>query len=100
MEEDDEGIPLHSSIPWEEHKKIFDPAPPNCRKIILSTNIEESFLTVPDIRYVINFCLTKNMQADKDTNYPRLVLDWACKHQIFREEGGLAESLTTVASSA
>eukprot|EP00092_Neocalanus_flemingeri_P009551 GFUD01010280.1.p1 GENE.GFUD01010280.1~~GFUD01010280.1.p1 ORF type:complete len:1519 (+),score=509.70 GFUD01010280.1:91-4647(+) len=80
-------IPLHSSIPWEEHRKIFDPAPPNFRKIILSTNIAESSLTVPDIRYVVDFCLTKNMQADKDTNYPRLVMDWACKHQMIQRRG-------------
>ena len=64
-------IPLHSSIPWEEHQAIFDILPANQRKIILSTNIAESSLTVPDIRYVIDFCLTKNLVADKDTNYPR-----------------------------
>merc|ERR1719317_1886543 len=80
-------IPLHSSIPWEEHKKIFNEAPVGTRKIILSTNIAESSLTVPDIRYVVDFCLTKNMQADKDTNYPRLVMDWASKHQMIQRRG-------------
>ena len=80
-------IPLHSSIPWEDHRKIFDTAPPNTRKIILSTNIAESSLTVPDLKYVVDFCLTKNMQADRDTNYPRLVLEWACKYQMIQRKG-------------
>ena len=80
-------IPLHSSVPWEEHQEIFKSTPAGFRKIILSTNIAESSLTVPDIRYVIDFCLTKNLQADKDTNYPRLVLEWASKHQMIQRKG-------------
>jgi ATP-dependent RNA helicase TDRD9 len=80
-------IPLHSSIPWDEHEAIFDILPANQRKIILSTNIAESSLTVPDIRYVIDFCLTKKMEADPDTNYPRLVLDWASRSQLTQRKG-------------
>ena len=44
-------IPLHSSITHEEQKKAFIPIPPGKRKVILATNIAESSITVPDIRY-------------------------------------------------
>jgi len=80
-------IPLHSSISSEEQHKIYDLPPPNNRKIILSTNIAESSLTVPDIKYVIDFCLTKNLRADRETNYPRLTLEWACKNQLTQRAG-------------
>ena len=80
-------IPLHSSIPWEEHQRVYDEVPPHTRKIILATNIAESSLTIPDIRYVIDFGLTKNMQADPETNYPRLVLEWECRNQIVQRSG-------------
>ena len=80
-------IPLHSSIPWEEHSNIFPPLPSNQRKIILSTNIAESSLTIPDIQYVVDFCLTKNLVADIETHYPRLVLDWASQSQIAQRKG-------------
>jgi len=33
---------------------IFRPAPPRTRKIILATNIAETSLTIPNIRYVID----------------------------------------------
>ena len=52
-------VALHSSVPWEEHQAIFPALPHNQRKVILSTNIAESSLTIPDVRYVIDFCLTK-----------------------------------------
>ena len=80
-------IPLHSSISWEEHQRIYDEAPPRTRKIILATNIAESSLTIPDIRYVIDFALTKNLQADPETNYPRLMLEWVCRNQIVQRSG-------------
>ena len=80
-------IPLHSSIPWEDCNSVFDPVPPNQRKVILSTNIAESSITIPDIGYVIDFCLTKNMTSDPETNYPRLMLDWASQAQMTQRKG-------------
>lgn len=44
-------LPLHSSITNDEQKKVFCPPPSGKRKIILSTNIAESSITVPDIAY-------------------------------------------------
>ena len=78
---------LHSSVPWEEHQTVFEPLPLRQRKVILSTNIAESSLTIPDIRYVIDFCLTKNMVADPETDYPRLVLQWASQSQMIQRKG-------------
>ena len=80
-------LPLHSRIPWEEQKTVFAPVPANTRKIILSTNIAESSITVPDIKYVIDFGLTKNVEVDKETNYPMLVLDWASRTQLVQRSG-------------
>ena len=68
-------LPLHSRITSEEQSRVFQtiatlPADQrHCRKIILSTNIAESSLTVPDITYVIDFCLVKQIVADAQTNF-------------------------------
>ena len=80
-------IPLHSSIPWEEHQLVFQDVPPKTRKIVLATTIAESSLTIPDIIYVIDFGLTKNNVADPKTNYPMLVLEWACRNQLTQRAG-------------
>lgn len=70
-------IPLHSSLPNDELTKAFLPARTGCRKVILSTNIAESSITVPDSYYVIDFCMTKVMTVDPVTKYSSLKLEWA-----------------------
>jgi len=43
--------PIHSSITDEEQSRVFEKPENYQRKIILSTNIAESSVTVPDIVY-------------------------------------------------
>lgn len=70
-------IPLHSSLPNDDQARVFAPMKPPLRKIILSTNIAESSITVPDVTYVVDFCLTKTMVVDKITKFSSLHLEWA-----------------------
>lgn len=44
-------LPLHSTITTSEQETVFKLPPNEHRKIILSTNIAESSITVPDIVY-------------------------------------------------
>ncbi|XP_063226308.1 probable ATP-dependent RNA helicase spindle-E [Bacillus rossius redtenbacheri] len=79
--------PLHSTITVEEQERVFRPVEKGFRKIILSTNIAESSITVPDIVYVIDFCLTKHMVCDMKTNFSSLQLAWASKANCTQRAG-------------
>ncbi|XP_063367661.1 probable ATP-dependent RNA helicase spindle-E [Cydia amplana] len=80
-------LPLHSTITADEQVRVFQRAPPGHRKIILATNIAESSITVPDIKYVIDFCLMKILVADSATNFSTLSLTWASKSNCEQRAG-------------
>lgn len=80
-------LPLHSSITMEEQTRVFQTPPTGYRKVIISTNIAESSITVPDIKYVVDFCLTKSLVSDPETNYTCLQLEWASKANCTQRKG-------------
>ncbi|XP_069639431.1 ATP-dependent RNA helicase TDRD9 isoform X3 [Haliaeetus albicilla] len=79
--------PLHSCVTLEEQSNVFLAPVPGYRKVILSTNIAESSVTVPDVKYVIDFCLTKTLVCDEETNYQSLRLCWASKTNCHQRRG-------------
>ena len=79
--------PLHSSITSEEQARVFLKPQTGHRKVILSTNIAESSITVTDVKYVIDFCLTKTNICDPETNYTSLQLQWASKANCNQRKG-------------
>lgn len=50
---------LYANLPSDVQMAVFEPAPPNTRKIILATNIAETSLTIPGIKFVIDAGVTK-----------------------------------------
>ncbi|PNW80770.1 hypothetical protein CHLRE_07g329150v5 [Chlamydomonas reinhardtii] len=47
-------LPIYAALPPEQQMKVFEPAPPGTRKAILATNIAETSITIPGVRYVID----------------------------------------------
>ncbi|KAI8023630.1 putative pre-mRNA-splicing factor ATP-dependent RNA helicase DEAH5 [Camellia lanceoleosa] len=52
-------LPVYSALPSEMQSRIFDPAPPGKRKVVVATNIAEASLTIDGIYYVIDPGFTK-----------------------------------------
>lgn len=47
-------LPVYSALPSEMQTRIFDPAPPGSRKVVIATNIAEASLTIDGILYVVD----------------------------------------------
>ena len=46
-------------MPTDQQNKVFEPAPPDTRKVILATNIAETSITISGIKYVIDCGVAK-----------------------------------------
>ncbi|GAD99209.1 hypothetical protein ATEG_09857 [Paecilomyces variotii No. 5] len=47
-------LPLFAALPQAAQQRVFQPAPPRTRKIILATNIAETSVTISGIRFVVD----------------------------------------------
>ncbi|KAL8804955.1 MAG: hypothetical protein Q9182_002265 [Xanthomendoza sp. 2 TL-2023] len=55
-------LPLFAALPQAAQQRVFHPAPPKTRKVILATNIAETSVTVSGVRYVIDCGKSKMKQ--------------------------------------
>lgn len=53
----------------------------------MSTNIAESSITVPDVGIIIDFCLSRILEADNSTGFSQLTLGWASKNNLKQRAG-------------
>eukprot|EP00698_Gefionella_okellyi_P002565 TRINITY_DN12401_c0_g1_i1.p1 TRINITY_DN12401_c0_g1~~TRINITY_DN12401_c0_g1_i1.p1 ORF type:complete len:1112 (+),score=292.43 TRINITY_DN12401_c0_g1_i1:103-3438(+) len=60
-------LQLHSTLSIDEQDKVFDIAPQGVRKVILSTNIAETSVTIDGVRFVIDSGRVKEMSHDRTT---------------------------------
>ena len=67
-------LPIYSNLPAELQAKIFDPTPPNARKVVLATNIAETSLTIEGIVYVIDPGFNKQKSYNARTGMESLVV--------------------------
>lgn len=80
-------LALHSMVPSMEQKKVFNRPPPGCRKIILSTNIAETAITIDDVVYVIDCGRMKEKSYDPYNNVSTLHSSWISKASAKQREG-------------
>ncbi|KAI8928519.1 P-loop containing nucleoside triphosphate hydrolase protein [Entophlyctis helioformis] len=66
--------PIYSSMETLEQRAIFQPAPPGIRKIVFATNIAQTSVTVPGIRYVVDCGFVKQKMYDPKTHMDALVV--------------------------
>merc|ERR1719266_1721454 len=67
-------LPVYSALPSEMQSRIFDPAPPGSRKVVIATNIAETSITIDGIYYVIDPGFTKQKVYNSKTAMDALVV--------------------------
>lgn len=80
-------IPLHSSLTSEEQSLVFKKAPQNKRKIVLSTNIAETSITIDDCVFVIDCGQMKEKHFDSNKNMESLETVWISRANASQRKG-------------
>jgi ATP-dependent RNA helicase DHX8/PRP22 len=79
--------PLHSQLPREFYDKVFRPAKPGNRKVVVATNIAETSVTVDGITFVIDCGLVKQKQHSHATGMDSLLVVPISKQAAHQRQG-------------
>nr|VDC61871.1 unnamed protein product [Brassica rapa] len=80
-------LAIFSALPSEQQMQVFAPAPTGFRKVILATNIAETSITIPGIRYVIDPGFVKARTYDPSKGMETLDVVPASKAQSLQRSG-------------
>lgn len=67
-------LPVYSALPSEMQTRIFEPATPGSRKVVIATNIAETSLTIDGIYYVVDPGFVKQNVYNPKTGMDSLVV--------------------------
>jgi ATP-dependent RNA helicase DHX37/DHR1 len=80
-------LPLYSLLPTKEQLRVFDPPPDGSRLIVLATNVAETSLTIPGIRYVFDSGRSKERKYDQVTGVQSFEVGWISKASARQRAG-------------
>jgi ATP-dependent RNA helicase DHX37/DHR1 len=78
---------LYSQLPTKEQLKVFEPPPEGSRLIVLATNVAETSLTIPGIKYVFDCGRSKEKQYDLNTGVQTFQIGWISKASASQRAG-------------
>ena len=80
-------LPLFAALPQTAQQQVFRPTPPRTRKVILSTNIAETSVTVSGVRYVIDCGKSKYKQFRASLGLDSLLVKPVSKSAAIQRKG-------------
>ncbi|KAI1419114.1 DEAH-box RNA helicase [Xylaria sp. FL1777] len=80
-------LPLYSLLPTREQMRVFEEPPEGSRSIILATNVAETSLTIPGVKYVIDCGRSKERVFDPDTGVQRYEIGFISKASANQRSG-------------
>ncbi|XP_044041528.1 putative ATP-dependent RNA helicase DHX57 isoform X2 [Siniperca chuatsi] len=79
--------PLHSTLSNEEQQAVFSRPPEGVTKIIISTNIAETSVTIDDVVYVIDSGKMKEKRYDASKSMESLEDSWVSRANALQRKG-------------
>lgn len=80
-------LPLFSQLQTKDQLMVFEPPPEGSRLIVLATNVAETSLTIPGIRYVFDCGRAKEKKYDQLTGVQSFEIGWISKASASQRAG-------------
>ena len=80
-------LPLYSQLQTALQLRVFEPPPEGARPIILATNVAETSLTIPGIRYVFDTGRSKERKYNLDSGVQSFEIDYISKASAAQRAG-------------
>ena len=80
-------LPLFAALPQAAQQRVFLPAPPKTRKVIIATNIAETSVTVSGVRFVIDCGKAKIKQFRSSIGLDSLLVKPISKSAAIQRKG-------------
>lgn len=80
-------LPLYSLLPTREQLRVFEAPPDGSRLVVLATNVAETSLTIPGIRYVFDCGRSKERKFDRTTGVQSFEVGWISKASASQRAG-------------
>ena len=80
-------MPLHGNLPHEDQAAVFRRPPSGVRKIVLSTNVAETSVTIDDVGFVIDTGRHKEMRYDPERRMSSLQDELAPRANLKQRRG-------------
>ncbi|GAA5900422.1 hypothetical protein JCM5296_001422 [Sporobolomyces johnsonii] len=91
MEEDTDEplyiLPLYSLLPTEKQMKVFAEPPAGHRLVVVATNVAETAITIPNIKYVVDTGRAKERKYDHASGIQSFEVDWISKASAAQRAG-------------
>jgi ATP-dependent RNA helicase DHX37/DHR1 len=80
-------LPLYSQLPTNQQLRVFESPPDGSRLIVLATNVAETSLTIPGIRYVFDCGRAKEKSYNLVTGVQSFDVGWISKASANQRSG-------------
>lgn len=69
-------LPLYSALPTKQQLQVFEPPPAGYRLVVVATNVAETSLTIPGIKYVVDSGRAKERVYERASGMSSYVVQW------------------------
>lgn len=80
-------LPMYSMLPPEKQQMVFLPPPEGTRLCVVATNVAETSLTIPSIKYVLDCGKVKEKVFDKVTGVSMFHIAWVSQASANQRAG-------------